>query len=104
MYLCLVRLNKIKLKKFHHFFQTVDCDKILGTKLSISTEEGNINVDSLYVDKTDLETRTADVRVGDCHRTSHVKVIEKGDVTISKILFLQYNLLVMVKIWHAWFE
>lgn len=64
--------------------QDINIRKCLGPVLSIKSESGKVLVDSLYSEKSSINSSTADIQIKNCHKDCSISTKE-GSIQIGRL-------------------
>lgn len=78
------QFKSIKHILFVILLQTVDAEKCLGTRLDISTENGDVNVGSNYCEKSTFSTLNGNLLLNNLHMDSAIDINGNGSLNISE--------------------
>lgn len=65
-------------------FQDIVLDKLQGDLMHCKTFEGNISLNSCYVDKSHFVTETGNLNLKNLHKKSEIYVLNEGNIDICE--------------------
>lgn len=65
------------------YFQDIQMDKILGDRMSIQTEQGNVSINSCYSQSSKIRTKSGNLTLKNIHRNCEVNVEQESNLTMT---------------------